>query len=265
VARLAVHEWGEDRAPRLVCLHGVTSHGRHFERLAERLAGHYQVIAPDLIGHGDSGYEPPWSIAAQLEAIVETVGDEPAIWLGHSYGARLAHDLAARSPELVTALIHLDPVIWLPPHVALFAAENGRKERVYASFEAAVEGRYEESALYAAPRALLEAELATHLVPSDTGEWRYRYSQACVIASYSEMASTPASFDSVRIPTLLLLGAHSYLSYEHLLDEHREALSDLLVVVTVEGGHTVLWDCFDETLAAIEGFLKRGLHSAPAS
>ena len=53
----------------------------------------------------------------------------------------------------------------------------------------------------------------------------------------------------------LVLGKDSYVSYEHLLDAHREALGDLLEVVEVPGGHTVLWDALDETAAAISGFL----------
>ena len=57
---LAVREWGDPAAPRVVCLHGVTGHGRHFAGLAERLAPRFQVLAPDLIGHGDSPYAPPW-------------------------------------------------------------------------------------------------------------------------------------------------------------------------------------------------------------
>jgi pimeloyl-ACP methyl ester carboxylesterase len=69
------------------------------------------------------------------------------------------------------------------------------------------------------------------------------------------MASEPPPFDRVRIPTLLVLGERSYLPYEHLLDAHRAALGDLLEVVVVPGGHTVLWDALEETAEAIERFL----------
>jgi lipase len=253
--RLALQAWGDPDAPRVVCLHGVTGHGRHFERLAERLAPRFHVLAPDLIGHGDSPYEPPWSIDAQIAALVDAVGDTSATWLGHSFGARLGHELAARHPELAERLIHLDPAILIPPQVALFAGENARKERVYSSFDEAIERRYEESSLHGAPKELLETELAEHLIPTANGEWRYRYSQAAVVAAYGEMASTPSLFERTRIRTLLVLGAHSFLTYDHLLEAHRAALADLLEVVTVSGGHTVLWDAFDETADAIAAFL----------
>jgi lipase len=255
VSRLHVHTWGDDDAPPIVCLHGVTSSGRHFERLAERLAPTYRVVAPDLLGHGDSPREPPWRLSDHLEAVESSVG-ESAVWLGHSFGGRIAFEHAARCPGAVERLVLLDPAILLPPHVALWAAENARRERVYETFEVAIDRRYEESQLHDAPRALVESELRGHMAEDDEG-WRYRYTQAGVVSAYSEMATSPPPFADVRVPTLVVLGADSYLPYDHLLDAHRDAVGDLLEVVTVPGGHTVLWDALEETAQAVADFLGR--------
>jgi lipase len=257
VPRLALEEWGDAGALRVVCLHGVTSHGRHFERLARETLTDFHVLAPDLLGHGSSPYEPPWNIAAHLDAIVETVGPKPACLVGHSFGARLAIELTARAPKLVPRLVLLDPAILLPTHVALLAAENARKDRVYVSFDEGIERRYEESQLHGAPRELLEQELRGHLVLDEGGGYRYRYSQSAVVSAYGEMASQPPPFERIRVPTLLLLGNRSYLSYDHLFEAHHAALGDLLEVVLVSGGHTVLWDAFDETASAIARFLRQ--------
>jgi len=254
--RLRLEEWGEPGAPRVVCLHGVTSHGRHFAKLAEALPG-LHVLAPDLLGHGSSPYEPPWDLETHIDAIVETVGAAPASLVGHSFGGRLAFEIAARAPKLVPRLVLLDPAILLLPHVALFAAENARKERAYVSFHEGIDRRYDESQLRRAPRELLEEELRGHLVIHEDGLYRYRYCQSAVVAAYGEMASQPSPFERVRIPTLLVLGARSYLPYDHLLEEHQAALGDLLEVVVVPGGHTVLWDALDETIAAVRAFVTR--------
>lgn len=257
---LRLHEWGEPGQPRVVFLHGVASHGAHARELAEGwLEDRYHVLAPDLLGHGSSPYEPPWDLDAHLRAITDAVGDAPAAWIGHSFGGRLAFELAARHPERVDRLVLLDPAIWVPPDHALVAAENARRERTYVSFEEGIDRRYEESQLSSAPRELLEAELQEHLVSDDEGRWRYRYCQACVVSAYGTMAGAPPPFDSVRLPTLLLLGERSYLPYDALLPAHAAALGDLLQVVTVPGGHTVLWDALEPTADAIAGFL-----SAPA-
>ena len=76
-----------------------------------------------------------------------------------------------------------------------------------------------------------------------------------MVTAYAEMATEPPPFTAVRVPTLLVLGELSYLPYDHLLGAHRDALGDLLEVVTVPGGHTVLWDALDETASAVTAFL----------
>ena len=187
---------------------------------------------------------------------METVGARPSILVGHSFGGRLAFELAARAPKLVPKLVLLDPVIVIPGHVALSAAENARIDKSYVSFDELVERRYEESQLHRAPRELVVEDLASHVETGDDGRLRYRYSQSAVVAAYGEMASRPPRFEDVRVPTLLVLGERSYLPYDHLLEAHRAALGDLLEVVVVPGGHTVLWDALDETAEAIAAFLE---------
>jgi lipase len=251
---LALYEWGDPQAPAVVCLHGVRNHGRHFAPLAARLPDHH-VLAVDLLGHGSSSWEPPWDIGRHCNAIVETVGAREAVLVGHSFGGRLAFELAARAPKLVPRLVLLDPAIRIPGHVALAAAENARVEKSYVSFDELVDRRYDESQLQRAPRELVVEDLAAHVDTGDDGRVRYRYCQSAVVAAYGEMASPPPSFDAVRVPTLLVLGETSYLPYDHLLDAHRAALGDLLEVVVVPGGHSVTWDALEETAAAISRFL----------
>ena len=190
---LHVHAWGAEGAPTIVCLHGVTAWGGHFARLATALAATHRVVAPDLLGHGASPWEPPWRIADHLDAIEATLGDEPATWIGHSFGARLSLEQAARRPASVERLVLLDPAIVVPPHVALWAAENARAERRYASFDDAIERRFTESQLHAAPRALVAEELRGHLVEDDAG-WRYRYAQAAVVTAHGELAAPAPDF-----------------------------------------------------------------------
>ena len=125
--------------------------------------------------------------------------------------------------------------------------------------------RFEEGQLHRAPRELLVEELAVHLVFDDDGRHRYRYCQAAVVAAYGEMASEPPPFESVRVPTLVALGEHSYVPFDHLLEAHQAALGDLLEVRVLPGGHTVLWDALEETIEAVTGFLGRTEHAEPRS
>jgi lipase len=252
---LAAHEWGGDGLPVVVCLHGVTSNGRHFGPLAERLAGRFRVVALDLRGHADSTWDPPWHLEQHVADVLAAAPAGRCTWLGHSFGGRIAYEAAAAAPERVERLVLLDPAIHLPPHVGLSSAEHARNDRSYASFAEGIDRRYEESVLTTAPRALVEEGLRGHLVEGEDGRFRYRYCQSTVVAAFGEMTREPPPFERVRIPTLLVLGDSSYLPYDHLLDRHRAALGDLLEVARIRSGHTVLWDALDDTAAAVEHFL----------
>lgn len=252
---LARSEWGDASLPALVCLHGVTSYGGHFAKLAERLCDRFHIVALDLRGHGTSPWEPPWNLEQHVADVLEAAPEGPASWLGHSFGGRIAYEVAAAVPDRVERLVLLDPAIRIPPFVGLAAAENARRDRSYASFEEGIDRRFEESALTTAPRELVAAELSAHLLPDDGGRFRYRYCQSAVVAAYGEMTREPPPFEAVRIPTLLVLGQTSYLPYDDLLDAHRGALGDLLEIVRIAAGHTVLLDAFDETATAVERFL----------
>jgi lipase len=252
---LAVHEWGDAGSPALVCLHGVTSQGRHFAGLAERLADRFHVVALDLRGHGASTWDPPWHLEQHVADVLAAAPDERCTWLGHSFGGRIAYEVAAAAPGRVERLVLLDPAIRIPPHVGLMAAENARRDRSYVSFQEGIDRRYEESVLTTAPRALVEEELRPHLLPDDDGRFRYRYCQSAVVAAYGEMTREPPPFERVRIPTLLVLGETSYLPYDELLEPHAAAAGELLQVQRLAAGHTLLWDALDDTAGAVERFL----------
>jgi lipase len=244
-----------------VCLHGVGGYGGRFRRLAQkRLASRFRVVALDLRGHGQSEWEPPWDLDTHIADLVETtstLGIERAHWIGHSFGGRLVMELAARAPERIERAVLLDPAVWVPPPIALERAEGERAELSFASVDEAIEQRIAASVLRHSPREFLEEEMAEHLIAVD-GRLRYRYCKSAVVTAYAEMAKPPAPFEALRVPTLLVRGAETDVVPEIYVDLYSEGIGDLLEVVTVPGGHTVLWDAFEETEGAVEAFLRAG-------
>ncbi len=259
---LHAREWGDPTAPALVCLHGVVAHGGRYRELAvERLASRFRVVALDLRGHGRSEWEPPWDLRAHLDDIEETVdrlGIGSATWLGHSFGGRLLLELCARSPRRVERAVLLDPAIWVPPPIALERAEESRRRPSFASPEEAIEARIASGGVALTPRSRLEEEMREHLVLSTDGRWRFRFSQAAVVAAFGEMAKPPPGFETLEVPEFLLVrGEDSGVVPNVLVEVAVDGLGERLSVITVPGGHNVLWDAFDETAAAIESFLDR--------
>ncbi|MGT2533096.1 alpha/beta fold hydrolase [Streptomyces nojiriensis] len=105
----------------LVALHGHLSEGASFTALAAALGPEWRVIAPDQRGHGDSDRAPEYTRAgyvADLLALVDHLGIDRAVFLGHSLGGFNAVHLAAERPDLVEALISVDTAVDLPDHGA---------------------------------------------------------------------------------------------------------------------------------------------------
>ena len=185
VSVLNFHRYGDPSDPSVVALHGLTGHGQRWENLAAHLPD-FEVVAPDLRGHGRSPWTPPWHLE-DVAADVAELMTEPAIVVGHSFGGAVALHLAHARPDLVKALILLDPATGLPPEPVLHSvtglvespdyadAAEARNEKVYGSWgEVAPE--------------LLDIEIAEHLIPYGHGRFGWRMSIPAVAAFFGELA-----------------------------------------------------------------------------
>jgi lipase len=240
---LHAHTYGD--GPPIGCVHGVTGHGERFEMLSEKLPGH-RLVAFDLRGHGRSGHEPPWNLETHVADLAESAAAHGittrAPWIGFSFGGRLVAELALSHPELVASLALLDPALQLPADFALEAAGDELSEQTFATIEDAVDARLDAGTLFSTPRGYVEQDMRQHLERTPDGRLRARYSRPAAIAAWGEMAR-PAP-PPAPVPTLLVLGTKSQVPND--ASRYPDA-----TVETLDAGHTVLWDAFEETAAAV--------------
>ncbi|KQV20004.1 MULTISPECIES: alpha/beta fold hydrolase [unclassified Kitasatospora] len=114
--RLSYLDFGGPGRP-LLALHGHVSEGHSFAAMAQALGPEWRVIAPDQRGHGDSDRTAEYSREGYLEDVVALLHHldlGPIPVLGHSGGGITAYQLAARHPELVSALINEEGPAELP-------------------------------------------------------------------------------------------------------------------------------------------------------
>lgn len=94
--------------PPLVLIHGMVNSSRHWRQVALRLADRHTVIAPDLIGHGESATpRGDYSLGAHAAAIRDllvAIGVGPATVVGHSLGGGVAMQYFWQFPERVQRL-----------------------------------------------------------------------------------------------------------------------------------------------------------------
>jgi pimeloyl-ACP methyl ester carboxylesterase len=96
----------------IVLVHGITSTSATWERVMPYLATGFTVIAPDLIGHGESakprGDYSLGAYASGVRDLMVTLGHESATFVGHSLGGGVAMQLAYQFPERCERLVLVD-------------------------------------------------------------------------------------------------------------------------------------------------------------
>ena len=84
----------------VVFLHGLTFDRRTWRPIIDQLDGSVASIAIDLPAHGDSGGEPAplESVAEQIHQLLQTLGAERPVVVGHSMAAAIAGLYASAHP-----------------------------------------------------------------------------------------------------------------------------------------------------------------------
>ena len=97
--------WG----PPVLLIHGVTGSSQTWEDVFPFLSDRYTVIAPDLLGHGDSakprGDYSLGAYASGIRDLMRAIGHDKATVVGHSLGGGVAMQLAYQFPEMCQRLV----------------------------------------------------------------------------------------------------------------------------------------------------------------
>ena len=188
-ADLHVHRYGPGGPVRMLAIHGLTGYGGRWRHLAGYLP-EIATAAPDLLGHGRSSWAAPWTIDANVSALAALLDDDadaPALVVGHSFGGALALHLAAARPELVAALLLLDPAVGLDGRWMRDIAEAMFSSPDYPN---AREARMEKATGSWADvdPAWLDTEIDEHLIGLPNGRSGWRVSLPAMMSYWSELA-----------------------------------------------------------------------------
>jgi pimeloyl-ACP methyl ester carboxylesterase len=114
--------WG-DGDETILAIHGISASAVSIQPLADRLAGRYRVVAPDLRGRGRSaGLPGPFGMrvhAQDMVASLDHLGVDRAIVIGESMGGYVTVQLAVSHPERVARIVLVDGGLPLPVPPAL--------------------------------------------------------------------------------------------------------------------------------------------------
>ena len=111
---LAYDDVGRRDGVPLVFIHGWTANRHRWDDQFGHFAGRYRVISLDLRGHGDSDLTPDLytirGLAREVLALLDGLGVDRFVPVGHSMGGKIALTLALEHPRRVQRLVVVDSV-----------------------------------------------------------------------------------------------------------------------------------------------------------
>lgn len=257
-ARLHYLRTGKGGKRPLVLVHGFTDAGPCWTPVARMLESRFDVIMPDMRGHGLSARVAPGEavdMPADLARFIGALKLERPIVCGHSMGAMTTFQAAVRFPDAIAACALEDPPWWMDPWPAGHDPNANNPFVDWAmslpslSLESLLEGYRRDHPAWPEELVRAMAESKKRLDPS--------------IAHIMSARMNPAdshwrkTLGSVRCPLLVMVAdpALGGIVSPEVADMVTSLNPRARVVRIAGAGHLIRFDAFDAFMAALSGFL----------
>lgn len=249
------------QGPPVVLLHGIPSSSYLWRDLIDPLSATFDVLAPDLLGYGDSDkrLDADLSIAAQARYVVafmETLGVHQAAVIGHDIGGGVAQLMAVDEPQRVARLVLIDSAVdnnWPVPVIARL------KEPAWDQIMTNIDMR--KGLREGLEKGMVTAGRVTDEV---VDEWtrpfqdlggRRAYLRAARALNNRDLMSRSKHVEEIDTPTLILWGANDAFLEPRWAEVLQRKLRNSTIEIVDPGGHFLPLDRPDAVLEAITRFL----------
>lgn len=287
--RLAVRRRGDGGVP-LLLVHGFPCTGRIWSHnLAPLAAAGFDAVAPDLRGYGDSDFAPDGfydfnAFNADLVGLLDALGWDRAVVVGHDLGAMIAIDMANRHPERVDRLVVLDDSMpdlgeaftaaGIPPGKPKPAVYDYQRRQGHHADELVAEldtperrrryvAEFYGHRLWCPPDAFDAADLDFLTEPyGDAARLRASFADYEVVMGTRPLSAPEMIDRPVRQRTLVLVGADQVTVGEHVEEQCAIAFPEAVGPFWVKGaGHFLPWErpeLVNRSITAFCGDLLKG-------
>ena len=250
-----------DKRP-LVLVHGFSDNGLCWSPVAGELESDYDIIMPDMRGHGLSARVRPGEdvdMAADLAEIIHRLGLHQPVVAGHSMGAGVAYRLCVRFPGLAGALILEDP-LWRVPRPEPNAPPDRSAENSVVAWAKDLPRHTLEELLegYRRDHPDWPEELIRHMCES-----KKQLDQAIIDLLAEKMHAGQADWmrtiRSLTLPLLIITGneERGSLFAPAAAARIRELNPSVVIVNLPDVGHLIRFDNFPAYMHAFHTFLNR--------
>jgi len=267
VNNVRLHYWIGGHGPGVVLLHGYAETGAMWRPVMPLLAKTHTVIVPDLRGAGDSerpeaGYDKK-TMAADIHALVRSLGFEHAAVAGHDIGLMVAYAYAAQYPRETDRLVLMDAFlpgigdwksVWLMRDLWHFhfygevplALVKGRERTYFEHFwnDFAADPKH---SIPEADRRFYAAQYAKDGGMRAGFEYFRNFEKDA--ADFAQLANT-----KLAMPVLVLAGEKA--SGEFLIEQAKLVATNVQGHVIKGSGHWLMEEAPDQTIPALVQFLN---------
>jgi pimeloyl-ACP methyl ester carboxylesterase len=255
--RIHVVDWGGEPKPPLVMVHGLDRVARTFDHLAAHFTARYRVIAVDMRGHGDSGWDPQGRYLVEdhvgdLEGVVAQLGLKNLVLWGNSTGGRIVQVFAGMHPDLVSHVISEDVGPERPRQIADSYSRRVKQEQA---------GWASEDELLAQLRKANPRMSAAVLEPYVRYGTRRSENGRIVWKRDPQLVNGFVATDlwrfvrEIKAPILYLIGGRSAIVPPETQDELKKTLPRAQVVTIPDVGHYPSDERPGEVIRIVDAFL----------
>lgn len=243
----------------ILVVHGLSYFSYDWLEAAQALAGEREVVCMDMRGFGDSDWSPSrdYSVPAMggdIAALLEHLGWQCAVLVGHSMGGRPATWVAAKHPQRVAALALVDYSPENAPAGSKRVAHTvaGVPDKFASVDEAMKHFGSKDRARFEAYLRKVDGGFA---IKRDT-HFRDQFKRMLESGERPKLGVDMWQLVAeVRCPILSIRGARSDM-YAPETAEKMKAANSRLKVVEVDAGHNVAGENLQGFLAALRPFLE---------
>lgn len=252
--------------PAVVLIHGFGDTGDMWAPLAAELSKDHTVVVPDLRGLGLSsipagGYDKKTQ-AGDIRAVLEKLGIQRSVVIGHDIGTMVAYAYAARYPDLTERLVVMDaPVPGIPPWNDIvrspmlwhFDFGGPDAERLVAGRERIYLDRFWNE--FAGDPKKVDEATRQHYAKlyARPGTMHAAFAQFRAIRQDAQ-DNEASNATRLTMPVLAIGGEKSFGANEALV--MRNAANQVTEVVVAGAGHWLMEEAPTQTIAAVTAFLK---------
>ena len=260
VNRLRIHylDWGASGKQPLILLHGIARVAHTFDHLAPHFSQRYHVIAVDMRGHGDSGWDPQGAYLVEdyvrdIEGLVAQLQLRNIVFWGNSTGGRVAQVFAGLHPELVSAVISEDVGPERPAAISNRRAERMSQE---ANGWASADELFAQAQRdYPRTATAVLRNFVQH-GSKQNAEGRIVWKRDPAILNGFVPTELWATVRRIKAPIIYILGGASTIVPSETQEELRRALPQVEIVTMVGLGHYPSDERPGDFLALVERFLS---------